>query len=335
MTHYQNFEDVEIVAIADVVEPSLKAKQAQFSVPHIYTDYKKMLAEQQLDAVSICTPNFLHAPNTIDALNAGCHVLVEKPMSMTTKESEDMVAAAKKNKKKLVIGFQYRFDPRVSFLRSSSTQGKGWGNIMFTRVQALRRRGIPNWGVFGRKDLQGGGPMIDIGVHMIECAHFTMGSPKPVAAMGRTWTYLGNQKKASTEMAVPMPNWDYKTYTVEDLAVGHVRFDNGAVMAIESAFAAHIKENSFTFQVMGETGGGTFDPPEIFRDDHGHMLNVTPGFVADSSFGKNFERKMRNFVDHVLYDQPTMAPGEHGVMVQKILNGIYESAEKGKEVAIS
>ena len=115
---------------------------------------------------------------------------------------------------------------------------------MFVKCQALRRRGIPNWGVFGQKKLQGGGPMIDIGVHVIEMAHYMMGSPEPVAAAGNTWTYMGNKKSAVVSQ---WPNWDYKTYTVEDLAIGQIRFDNGSILQIEASFAGAHREGRLEF----------------------------------------------------------------------------------------
>jgi len=327
MSYLAKMDDVEIVALADVNEASMARHAETYKVPSCFTDPKEMLAKVQPDAVSVCTPNYLHAPNTIDALNAGAHVIVEKPMAMNAKEAQAMIDAARKNGRKLVIGFQFRFNPKTNFLREADEAGQ-FGKILYARSQALRRRGIPNWGVFGRKDLQGGGPMIDIGVHIIEVTHFVMGSPRPVAAFGATFTYLGDKK---SKVASQWPNWDHKTYTVEDLAVGQIRFENGAILTIESSFAAHIDKGLFTFTIMGEKGGACWDPPAIFRDDAGHMVNVVPDFVPQ---GDHFQAKMRNFVEHVLYDKPTLAPAEDGLMVQKMLDGIYESAEKGREVEI-
>ncbi len=212
-------------------------------------------------------------------------------------------------------------------LRRSVASGR-FGKIMYVRCQALRRRGIPNWGVFGRKDLQGGGPMIDIGVHILEVAHFVMGSPRPIAACGNTWTYMGNKK---SDVASMWPNWDYKSYTVEDLAVGQIRFDNGAILSIEASFAAHIPQDVMNFSIMGEKSGANWDPAVIYHDDDGYMLNSTPGYLPAINF---FEKKMRNFVEHALYNKPTMAPAEHGLMVQKMLDGVYASAEHGGEVKI-
>ncbi|MDP6776210.1 MAG: Gfo/Idh/MocA family oxidoreductase, partial [Candidatus Latescibacteria bacterium] len=223
------------------------------------------------------------------------------------------------------------YEPQAQFLKGAVDRGK-LGKVLFGRVQALRRRGIPNWGVFGRKELQGGGPMIDIGVHVLEVTHYVMGSPRPVAASGSTFTYLGNKP---SNIVCEWPGWDHKTYTVEDLAVGQIRFENGAILHIESSFVAHIEKNVWNFQLMGEKGGATLDPVAIYHDDIGHMLNSHAGWLPGSGFQQNITSKLRNFADHVMYGKPTTAPAEHGLMVQKMLNGIYASAEKGREVKIN
>ena len=330
MRYYAKMEDVELVALADVSKESMARRAEEFKVADCFTDYHKMLEKIRPDAVSICTPNGLHAPAAIAALDAGAHAIVEKPMAMNAREAQTMISVAKRRRRKLVIGFQHRFDPRTQFIKNA-VEGGQLGKVVYARVQALRRRGIPNWGVFGRKDLQGGGPLIDIGVHVLETTHYAMGSPKPVAASGGTFTYLGDRKSSVVSQ---WPNWDYKTYTVEDLAVGQIRFENGAVLHLEASFAAHIEKDIWTFQIMGEKGGATWDPPALFCDDLGHMVNISPGWLPRDSAADCFAIKMRNFVDHVLYDKPTGAPAEHGLMVQKMLDGIYESAEKGREIRI-
>ena len=333
MSYLAKMNDVEIVALADINEAGMAKHADNYKIPksNLFTDYKEMLKKISPDAVSVCTSNGAHMPASIAASKAGAHVLVEKPMAMNAKEAQAMIDAAKKAKKKLVIGFQYRFSPSSTFIKKHVDAGH-FGKIMYGRCQALRRRGIPNWGVFGRKDLQGGGPMIDIGVHILECTHFVMGSPKPIAAFGNCWTYHGNKK---SDVASMWPNWDYKTYSVEDLAVGQIRFENGAILTVESSFVAHIEKDVFNFSIMGEKAGANFDPPQIFTDGDGYMVNQQPGYLPSGGFGDNFALKMRNFVDHVLYDKPTLAPAEHGLMVQKMLDGIYESAKVGKEVKIA
>ncbi len=326
-------KDTHLVALADIDQKTLDMRGDTFGVAARYTDYRQMLRKEHLDAVSICTPNLAHAEAAIAALKAGLHVLCEKPMAHTASAAKRMVETANQTGQKLVIGFQYRFNPRTQFLRSAVLNGE-LGEIRYGRVQALRRRGIPNWGVFGRKELQGGGPLIDIGVHVLEMTHYTMGSPKPVSASADLFTYLGNQP--SNRVQSVWKGWDYKTYTVEDLAVGRIRFENGAVLHIESSFAAHIEKDTFNFELMGEAGGCTWDPACIHRDEGGYMVDKVPGWLSPKqSWQDMFDAKMHAFVEHVLYDKPTIAPAADGLAVQQMLDALYRSAEQGgREVGI-
>ena len=333
-THIQAMSKIpefEIVAGCDIKPERLKVMKEKYGITAGYEKWDDLLAEVKPDAVSVCTPNGVHAPATIAALNAGCHVITEKPMAMSPAECEEMIAAAKANGKKLVVGFQFRYHPTTQMLVRARDEGQ-FGDILYVKCQALRRRGIPNWGVFGQKELQGGGPMIDIGVHVIEMAHYMMGSPRPVAATGNCWTYMGNKP---SDVVSPWPNWDWKTYTVEDLAIGHIRFDNGAIMQIETSFCAHIKQDVWNVNLMGTKGGATWDPAAIYSDRAGTMVNTTPGFLPTAGFDVLFVSKLRNFAEGVLYDKPLEAPGEAGLAVQKILDGVYRSAEAGCEVTIA
>ena len=321
-------DDVELVAMADVSPAAMRRHQERFDIPGAYAEWPAMLGAERLDAVSVCTPNKLHEQPVIDALNAGCHVLCEKPMAHSAAAGERMVAAAEANGRKLVIGFQYRYHPRTQYLRRAFDAGQ-FGKVLFARVRALRRRGIPNWGVFGRKELQGGGPLIDIGVHVLEMAHYAMGSPRPVSAAADMFTYLGNKPSDRVESA--WKGWDHETYTVEDLAVGRIRFANGAVAHVEAAFAFH-GEDAWNFELMGDAGGASWNPPRIYADEHGHMVDKAPAWLSREDI---FARKMHNFVDHCLYDAPTLAPATDGLAVQRMLDALYSSAaDGGREVGI-
>jgi len=331
MGAFRRMPDVEVVAGVDIVKDRLDVMKDKWGVTELYKDWKKMLKAVQPDGVSVCTPNGVHAAPTIDALKAGSHVVVEKPMAMNPAECNQMISTAKKAKKKLVIGFQFRYHPNTQYLTRARDNGQ-FGDIMFVKCQALRRRGIPNWGVFGQKKLQGGGPMIDIGVHVMEMAHYFMGSPKPVAATGNTWTYMGNK---ASKVVCPWPNWDYKTYTVEDLAIGHIRFENGAILQIEASFVAHIEKDVWNFTFMGTKGGGQWDPPMIFSDKDDTMVNSSPYFVGDkASFDTLFDIKLRNWIDGCAKNTRLEAPGEAGLAVQKMIDGVYRSHAAGKEVLI-
>ena len=326
MTHLKKYADVELAAASDVSTACLAQAKQEHSVARTYEDWREMLKKEELDAVCVCTPNGCHAEHSIGALKAGCHVLVEKPLAMNAAEGQRMIDAAKKAGKHLIIAFQWRYHAKAQFLRQAVMDGR-FGKIMVMRCSALRRRGIPNWGVFGRKELQGGGPLIDIGVHVMEMAHYVMGNPVPVAASGQIFRYIGDRQ---CNVVCMWPNWDHKTYTVEDLAIGQIRFDNGAVMQVEASFAAHVKD-SWNFTFMGEKGGGDFENLEIRCDEHGYMIDKKPAFVPEYDY---FERKMRAFVDTALYNKPNESDAVQGLMIQKMIDGIYASAEKGREVTI-
>ena len=206
MAAYKEIPEVELVGFCDINPAKLTEYQEKYGVKpeQCFEKWDDLFKAVKPDAVDICTPNGVHCPAALAAAAAGCHIMVEKPMAMNPDECEQMIAAAKKHKVKLAVGFQHRFNSKTDFLVNARDKGQ-FGNVMFVKCQALRRRGIPNWGVFGQKELQGGGPMIDIGVHVVEMAHYFMGSPKPVAATGNCWTYLGNKQ---SDVMCAWPNWD-------------------------------------------------------------------------------------------------------------------------------
>jgi len=325
---------VEITAIADI-KPEIVAKfKADLGLDKAveYTDWKKLVVDKNVDAVNVCTPNGLHKDNVIAALKAGKHAIVEKPLAMNAKEGALMCAAAKAAKKTLTIGFQQRFRPDVQYIARLVKDGV-LGDIVYCRAQWLRRRGIPSWGVFGRKDLQGGGPMIDIGVHALDMAHYICGKPAPLTASGACYTYLGDKKPEATP---PWGEWDWKTYTVEDLAVGFLRFKGGLSMTIESSFAAHIEEEAFRLQVMGTKGGAMIGSGitgvKVFTDISGKMVNMQTAHLPNDDC---FKVKIKNWIAVCRGEMVNDAPGEDGLMVQRLLDGVYNSSEKGKEVDIS
>lgn len=320
-------DDVEIVAGCDISEEALQKFAEKYEVPHTYTDYNEMVQLQEMDAVSVCTPNHLHKDPTIAALRAGKHTMVEKPMAMNAQEAQEMVDAGDASAADLTMGFQFRLSPQAQTLKRFIDEGQ-LGNILYARCQILRRRGIPSWGVFGQKELQGGGPLIDLGVHFIECAHFLMGEPKPVAASAQIFTYLGNKPP---QTPCPWGPWDWETYNVEDLAVGLVRFENGAVMSVEASFAAHIEKDARNVQLMGEKGGCLLHPPTIFKDEAGTMVNTSPAYCGE---WQAMDRKIDEWIARVRGEIETQCPAIAGLQVQQILDALYASAEAGKEVSI-
>lgn len=319
--------DIKILAVSDVNEQAAKSAAEKFSVSHIFSDYKKLLEMDEIDAVHICTPNFLHASPTIDALNAGKHVMVEKPIARNATEGAEMVKTARKTGKKLMVAQNMRFSPEVDCLKRFIDAG-ALGEIYFSRVWALRRRGIPGWGVFTDKEKQGGGPLIDIGVHILDFTLYLMGHPKPVSASGQAFTKIGN----TPGHVGMMGSWDHTKYTVEDYAAGFVRFDNGSSLVIESSFAANIGENKFCSSLLGTVGGAESHPLRIFTEENGTLVDKTPAHLPKVS---SYELEVRGFYDAIINDTEVPVTGEQALNVMKILDGIYKSSDEGKEVVIS
>lgn len=189
---YVKCSEVEIAAFCDIIPERAQKAAAKYGVPDakVYTDYGKMIANEKLDAISVCTENNMHAEITIAALNAGIHVFCEKPMAITGAEADAMVTASKKNGRKLSVGYQLRFFNELQLLRREVMADR-LGKVYYAEATTLRRRGVPTWGVFLNKEKQGGGPLLDIGTHIVDLTLWTMNDYSPVvSAIGRTFDDL-------------------------------------------------------------------------------------------------------------------------------------------------
>ncbi|MFD1676981.1 Gfo/Idh/MocA family protein [Alicyclobacillus fodiniaquatilis] len=319
-------ERVEIVAVADVAVDRAEACAKAHDIPHFFGSVDEMLSSAELDAVSICTPNKFHSVSTLAALKAGCHVLCEKPPAMTVAEAEEMAATAKAAGKYLTYGFHYRHSQEVETLKRFIRDGE-LGDIYAATAIALRRRGIPGWGVFTNKELQGGGPLIDIGVHMLDTALYLMGYPEPETVFGATYQKLGTREGVGM-----MGSWDWKNFSVEDMARGMIRFKNGASLVLESAFAANIgKSDEMQVKLMGDIGGAEVFPLEVYQEKHETLINATPAYMPQRN---SYEVEVARFVDACLGGPAPISTPEQGVMLQRIINGLYDSAESGAPVKL-
>jgi predicted dehydrogenase len=318
---------VRVVACADVNEETAKQTAEQFGVPHVYTDYRELLARDDIQAVSVCTPNYLHKQPTIDALEAGKHVLCEKPLAMNAEEARAMVEASHRTGKKLQVGLHTRFNSSAQAIKRFIDAGE-MGDVYFARAQAIRRRGIPAWGVFTQKDKQGGGPLIDIGVHILDLTLWLMGHPKPTYCSGQTYAKFGHREGVVGLLG----QWDPKIFSVEDFAVGLVRFENGATLVLESAFCANQEQREiFNTDLYGSEGGASYNPCKMFFERHQTLIDATPAFLPTV---KPHEEEVKAFCKAILEDTPVPVPGEHGLMATEILDAIYRSSEVGREVPV-
>lgn len=325
-------DECEIVAVADVFEPTAKAAAEKYSVPGIYTDYREMIAKENLDAVSVATPNKYHKQPTIDALKAGLHVLCEKPLGMNADECREMCATARDTGKILQVGLNSRFGGAPKWLKTYAENG-GLGDVYYARAQAIRRRGTPGWGVFIDKEQQGGGPLIDIGVHILDVTLAMMGYPKPIAATGKTWDMLGK----NPDLYNGFGDYDRTKFTVEDFAVAMIRFDNGAMITLESTFMANGPEVWET-QLYGTKGGAILKPfggndgVKIFTEENKQLLDITPGNVQHVE--SSHVDEVKAFVHAIQNGLPSPVPGENGLILNAVFDAIYKSSETGKEELI-
>ncbi|HEX6972537.1 MAG TPA: Gfo/Idh/MocA family oxidoreductase [Limnochordia bacterium] len=323
----QLLDRVELVACADVNAERAREVAARFEFRAAYADYREMLEKEALDAVSVCTPNKFHAPASIAALEAGCHVLCEKPPALTAAEAEAMVAAAEKAKRVLTFGLHMRFTAEAQAAKRLVDGGE-MGDIYAVRVNALRRRGIPGWGVFTNKELQGGGPLIDIGVHMLDLALYLMGYPVPRQVFGATFQKIGTRPGVGA-----MGEWNWRDFQVEDLAMGMIRFANGAAILLETSFAAEIEPmEEMSIRLSGTQGGLSLFPLKVFKESHGTLYNLTPAWLPRVE--RPHGEEVKHFVDACLNGGPPMVKGYEAIRLQQILEAIYRSAESGELVTI-
>jgi predicted dehydrogenase len=327
----------ELVACADVNEAAAKAMAEKFAIPRHVTDFRQLVEDASLDGVTVATPPFVHKDATIAALRAGKHVLCEKPMAMNVAEAKEMAAVAQETGNILTIGHGGRFSAAAEAIRSRITAGD-LGEIYYAKAAALRQRGVPSRGVFTVKKLNGGGPLIDIGVHALDLTLWLMGNPRPVGIYGATYDRLAHTPHVPQENS--LFNWapfDPTRYDVEDLCAGFVRFDNGATLFLETSWLLNQAEDEVRrTELYGTRGGAATNPFRILVDDGKKLNDVTPTDLPASreSQNGNFLR-FKRFVDCITGTAEVLVKPEESLNVQRIIDGLYASAESGKAVEIA
>jgi predicted dehydrogenase len=247
---YKNNPDVNIYAVCDLNKDRAQAAADKYGAEKVYTDYRELLANASIGAVSICTWNNMHAEISIAALEAGKHVLVEKPLCRTVEEALRVQEAVEKSGKLLQVGFVRRYDTNAQLLRSMADRGE-FGEIYFAKASSIRRLGNPG-GWFSDIERSGGGPLIDIGVHAIDLCWYMMGRPKPVSVSANTYHKLGNRSNVEHLSFYQAADYDAAKNTVEDMANAMIRFENGASLLVDVSFTLHAKsdERSITIRFL-------------------------------------------------------------------------------------
>jgi Predicted dehydrogenases and related proteins len=339
MPALKKVEGVELVAFCDIVEERATKAAKDFGVADakVYTDYKKLLEDKTIDVVHVCTPNRYHSFITVDALEAGKNVMCEKPMAINSAEAKKMLDAAKRTGKLLTIGYQGRQRPQSLFVKREVENGT-LGDIYYAKATAIRRRGVPTWGVFLNEYEQGGGPLIDIGTHALDLTLWTMNNYKPKYAVGTTFHKLNNQ----AETGNPWGDWDPAKFTVEDSAFGFIVMENGATINLESSWALNIIDTGESVTTLCGTKAGIDmqGPNNDVRINgvmQGRQYVTAPDFKAggvaffEGSGNLNpAEREAKVWIEAVRGNGELCVLPEQAYVVTQILEGIYESAKTGK-----
>lgn len=304
----------EVVAVMNRTRERGEQTAERFGIPRVYETVEAMLQNEALDAVSVCTPNALHKEQVIQALEAGCHVLCEKPPGISEAEAVEMLQAAKRAEKTLHYGFHYRHRADTVLLKRMIADGE-LGMIYATTALALRRRGIPGWGVFTNKELQGGGALLDIGVHMLDLALYLMGYPKPTEVIGHVGQYLGNRPGVGL-----LGEWDASTFSVDDTARAMVKFETGASLQLDVSYMANIEQkDTMRVECRGTHAGASLFPLKIHTEKYGALFDETPAYLQDDD---PYVRQIEVFLE-ACRQEPDYRQAEEAVTLHHIIDRIY------------
>ncbi len=335
---YHQLDNLEIAAVADIVP----GKAAQFIASHglsgarPFDDHRRLL-ELELDAVSICTPNAAHYQTAVDALRAGKHVMLEKPMSVTLEEALDMVQVAEETGFMLNIGYQPRYDPNTEVIRSLVQSGQ-LGKVYYAETGGGRRRGMPS-GTFIRQELAGAGAVVDIGTYSLDLALNALGFPKPLTVSAYSSRHFGSS---------PLYHPQSSSFDVEDFGVAMVRFEDDLVLNFKISWAMHMDTLGATMFLGTDAGlkitpagsgpwSGVFDGSvgsiQLYHDIQGHHTHSDIPLVQHKL--NLFHEKVRDFVRAVREGAPAPIPGSQIVRSQAILDGFLRSTKLKREVEIT
>jgi predicted dehydrogenase len=336
-------DEVEIAYFCDIIEDRAvkAAKEYGAANAKVITDYQELFKDNSIDVVYVLTPNVNHSLITCAALEAGKHVMCEKPMAISTTEGSKMVETAKKTGKKLTIGYQNRFrrDSRELFARS---RGGELGDIYFAKAHALRRRGVPTWGVFPDKSKQGGGPLIDIGTHALDLALWFMNNYQPESVLGQTFQKLKDYPEGNM-----FGSWDPAHFETEDSAFGFIKMKNGATIYLEASWALNVLNGKEAQVTLCGTKAGAEMYGDAWKNEgytvinkveHDTLLSTQPstggeiyGFAGIGSQAPQ-DLEARQWIDAIKNDTDPLVMPEEALVVTRILEAIYESARTGKAI---
>ncbi len=337
MPSIKAIDRADMVAFCDLIEERAVKAAKEYGTPDakVYTDYRELLKDESIEVVHVCTPNRMHAEISIAALDAGKHVMCEKPMAKTAADARAMVEAAKRSGKKLTIGYQHRSKAEAIYLKNVIDRGD-LGEIYYAHAYAIRRRGTPNWGVFLNEYEQGGGPLIDIATHSLDLTLYLMNNYEPRMVVGTCYKKVENPEEGN-----PWGGWPEGANTMEDSAFGFIVMKNGATINLESSWALNTIEPvpEGSVQLCGTKAGAQIKGGvSINKAEFGKLVDIKPemsaggvNFYAGISATPPITEQMR-WYDALENDTDPVVLPEQACVVSEILEAIYTSAKTGKPV---
>jgi predicted dehydrogenase len=335
---YSQLPRVEIRALAGLDDDRVRAAAAKYGIPQTYHDYEDLLADPEIDAVSVCVPNALHAPVTLAALARGKHVLVEKPLARTPEEGRAMIAAAEAGRRILMIAFNHRYRGDVQWVKRYVATG-ALGRIYYARASWMRRAGIPRLGSwFVSQEQAGGGPLIDLGVHVLDMAMYLMGEPHARTVSASVYAEFGPRGLKGSGYSAP-PAGAPLPYDVEDLASAFVRLDSGATLLLEASWASHSAAgDDFGVTLYGSEGGVELFVPNYTHENTVRVFSDVQGVPADLKPrippGPGHQAVIERFVAAILDGAPAEPPAADGLRRAELIDACYRSAAAGHEVTL-
>jgi len=293
-----------------------------------------------IDAISIGVPNYLHAPIAIAALESGKHILCEKPLARNGKEAEQIVRAAIQANRVLKVVFNQRSRTDLQVLKRYVEAGN-LGRIYYAKASWMRRRGIPGIGSwFINKEMAGGGPLIDVGVHILDMALYLLNEPRVLTVSASTHAELGIRTDITNKALTSKKYYVGSKYEVEDLATAFLRLSGGTTLLLEASWAVHSSaEDDFGVSLYGSEGGGEIkiknynwqDTLRIFTDVAGVPAEIRPNLTR----GEGHLAVVREFIDTITSGDWSAHTGSDGLYRARILDACYASALQGREVPLA
>lgn len=329
-----------VYALCDPIAPGrMQALKDKFSLTgcRLYDSCEALLADENVEVVHICTPNATHAPLAIAALEAGKDVFCEKPMATSLADAEAMAQAARESGRMLTVCANHRYRPESLYLKKLCKE-KALGDLYHARASIIRRRGVPTWGSFMSMEAQGGGAVIDVGVHVLDLCLWLLEGDQPVSVSGNVFNRIGKQ----TSPANPYGNWEAEAFEVEDFGIGLITLESGACVLLEASWALNTRhEKGVSVTLHGSLGGADMDDGLWLNGEmNGKLYDQKiilsqPGVAFNPTAEETpVQLETRLWFDALDSRTPPVVTAEHMAMVMRVINALYESSKTGKSVSL-